>query len=396
MRMKKILSLVAIVMMALTSSVAANAAESSEAYIEFDMSRVSGWQFPRNIPLGGKFTIPYVVYTYMGNLTNVKISLLINDKVVEEQEVDEIAFDEEMGEGSYIGSFSYTPRKEGDMTFQLKLDYDGAENNEGENETDVVTVNASSEMPAPAVLKDIATMKAYEPTGNEDVVLTLTDAKVTYTGTLEIFDWDTFSYIEGDVIVFEDASAGIMLQGSGLGQLVSAGQILNGEISLNMSSTWGEISATLTDGINGIEVTDGTVTPLELNDDNIFDYALNPDWRLVKFENVTITSEEDGDYANIPILSNRYGILNDALGATYTAPVEGKTYTATGYIFSMFWGMITIFQPISFEEDGTATAISSMTAASTDEAPVYNLNGLRVSNAKKGLYISNGKKVVVK
>ena len=37
-----------------------------------------------------------------------------------------------------------------------------------------------------------------------------------------------------------------------------------------------------------------------------------------------------------------------------------------------------------------------MKTVAADGAPVYNLNGMRVATAKKGLYIINGKKVMKK
>ena len=47
------------------------------------------------------------------------------------------------------------------------------------------------------------------------------------------------------------------------------------------------------------------------------------------------------------------------------------------------------------EEDG-ATAIQKVEAAEVENAPVYNMQGVRVNAAKKGLYIQNGKKFIVK
>lgn len=48
-------------------------------------------------------------------------------------------------------------------------------------------------------------------------------------------------------------------------------------------------------------------------------------------------------------------------------------------------------------DDGTTTGISEELRVNSEEfAPVYNLNGQRVENTSKGLYIKNGKKVVIK
>ena len=40
-----------------------------------------------------------------------------------------------------------------------------------------------------------------------------------------------------------------------------------------------------------------------------------------------------------------------------------------------------------------ATAVSELKAAETDGV-IYNLNGVRVAKAQKGIYIQNGKKIV--
>jgi hypothetical protein len=44
-----------------------------------------------------------------------------------------------------------------------------------------------------------------------------------------------------------------------------------------------------------------------------------------------------------------------------------------------------------------ATAIRSLTpnSSSKDEGNIYSLNGVRVNNPSKGIYIKNGKKVIL-
>ena len=49
-----------------------------------------------------------------------------------------------------------------------------------------------------------------------------------------------------------------------------------------------------------------------------------------------------------------------------------------------------------FFEDGTVTGINAVNAAAQNGAAVYDLQGRRVSNAQKGVYIVNGQKVLVK
>ena len=43
-----------------------------------------------------------------------------------------------------------------------------------------------------------------------------------------------------------------------------------------------------------------------------------------------------------------------------------------------------------------STGIEAITAKKLEKSVIYNLQGIRVDNAQKGLYIINGKKLVVK
>jgi hypothetical protein len=43
-----------------------------------------------------------------------------------------------------------------------------------------------------------------------------------------------------------------------------------------------------------------------------------------------------------------------------------------------------------------ATGINAVKAGEKGDAPIYNLNGQRISSPKKGIFIKNGKKYVVK
>ncbi len=370
---------------------------SYEAYISYDLSRLEGWAFPRSVTTGTEIAVPYVVETYTGDLNNVVVSLMVNGKVADKQEVSKIAFDEDWGEGDYIGSFTYTAAEEGDLTIQLVLNFDGAALNEGENETEEVTIIVS-DTPVIPEIENIAALKAYDAQGKEDVVLTLTNAKVTYVGATSSFVWEIMDYADVDFVVFEDATGGMMWQGSGLGSLVSEGQVLNGKLALSIESVLGDIYATLTNGLDGVEVTDGTVVPLVINDDNIFEWLGNPDWRLVELTNVTFKVVEDEWSREIHLVNDQIEEvgLTDVIGAfdVETLADAVSADAVTGYVYSLYGGFVTAFQPLSITN--ITTGISSAKATFSAEAPVYNLNGVRVSNPQKGLYIQNGKKVVLK
>ena len=53
---------------------------------------------------------------------------------------------------------------------------------------------------------------------------------------------------------------------------------------------------------------------------------------------------------------------------------------------------------LHFDDDDTTTAIEEVTTddGNTGNDIFYNLNGQRVSNPQKGIYIRQGKKVIVK
>jgi hypothetical protein len=51
---------------------------------------------------------------------------------------------------------------------------------------------------------------------------------------------------------------------------------------------------------------------------------------------------------------------------------------------------------LAFDEDGETTGISTIQNAEQGTKEIYNLNGQRVNQPAKGLYIVNGKKVFIK
>ncbi|MBQ8097638.1 MAG: Ig-like domain-containing protein [Prevotella sp.] len=339
--------------------------EPSEAYIAFDKSQLEGWSFPKTVATDTEITIPYNVTTYKGDLNNVVVSLKVNDEVVDTQEMDQIAFDEDWGEGDYVNRFTYTATEEGELKIQLLLSYDGSDLNEGENETEEVVITVDNNPVAP-VLEGIAALKSYEAQGVENVVLSLADAKVTYVGTIETYDYNTWEEVEADVVVLEDATGGIMLQNSGLGTLIEKGQVLNGKIALSIESVWGEISATLTDGIEGLTVTDGEATPLLITDDNLFDFLGNPDWRYIELKDVTfkLVSGTYGD--DLYLVSEQLGeiALQDVLGVIdleELVGVEGAE-SVTGYVYSLYGGLVTAFQIVEITQTPEVATIAEFKA----------------------------------
>ena len=99
---------------------------------------------------------------------------------------------------------------------------------------------------------------------------------------------------------------------------------------------------------------------------------------------------EEGDYTNF-VLAKKDGVVGFYKVAQQGTLAPNKAYLQipTASLTSTSGA-----NGITFVEDGT-TAIQSVTTATTDDA-WYTLQGVRVAQPTRGLYIHNGKKVVVK
>ena len=89
----------------------------------------------------------------------------------------------------------------------------------------------------------------------------------------------------------------------------------------------------------------------------------------------------------VPNGSNSHEDIAAWDGLVYTLEA-GKTYEfkATG----------TKWRLAGFKYETTATGISTIKANQSDNSAIYNLQGVRIDNPTKGIYIQNGKKIVVK
>lgn len=248
---------------------------------------------------------------------------------------------------------------------------------------------------APVVeLADINAFKNFEFTDGStsaDAVLTLTDAKVTYVAE------------DGrDIVMMEDASSGYRFQNTGLNQFVKAGDTLNGPLAVTLKNDYFEVSMTLKNGVEGVTVTEGEVTPWVVNADNISEYVNNYEWRYAQFEDVTVNVAEGTNGTEITVSHALMGTTTINIMDMFGVVSEGETATVedgakgvmTGYLYTVY--DYYFFTPVAFEE--TAVGINGTFGdnANAGNEAVYNLNGQRVSPSQKGIVIKNGKKVVVK
>jgi len=125
--------------------------------------------------------------------------------------------------------------------------------------------------------------------------------------------------------------------------------------------------------------------------------------------NATALKVVDGDYTNC-VLSKADGVFNPLGGDVASFPA-GTSYLPllTSYLtaaesrgngvlgFAEEEAEVMVISLRSIEGDGDATAISRIAAQAGKDDVWYNLNGQRINTPnKKGLYIKNGKKVIVK
>ena len=209
------------------------------------------------------------------------------------------------------------------------------------------------------VLDGIAALKEFEVPETEraaDVVLRLTDAKVTYVGTFERTDYDedwNEITVTADNVMIEDNTAAVLLQGLGLNEALKTGDTVSGDINLTVVAGWfgNEYAANdLTqESLAALEVTEGEAVPTAITDDNVLEYAENFDSYYVEFADVTLSMTEEGTrLINIPVMEDEYDVY-DLLGvlADEDYPEDDTPVTARGYIIDYF-GMMKFFQPIEF------------------------------------------------
>ena len=102
----------------------------------------------------------------------------------------------------------------------------------------------------------------------------------------------------------------------------------------------------------------------------------------------TAITDVSGDYTNFGLSNGAFVKINGTIPANkaYLPVLTSKVPTAASRLTIVF-------------DEGETTGISERVTVNSDifaTAPVYNLNGQRVAQPTRGLYIVNGKKIVVK
>ena len=204
------------------------------------------------------------------------------------------------------------------------------------------------------VLANIAALKNFstEVMGAVPAVLTLTNAKVNFITNKPTNDydddWNEITVIK-DYVLLEDASAGYVLEGSGLGSYVKEGDVLNGKLAISLIDNfgWGIYQTTLTNGIEGVTITKDKVQPIVVTDDNILDYLADNDFRLAQFGDAVINVGDDLAFKSTALGDDPVSI-QDTYSVIPETIADGAKVILTGYMASLY-GM-TFFTPTAIIE----------------------------------------------
>ena len=112
---------------------------------------------------------------------------------------------------------------------------------------------------------------------------------------------------------------------------------------------------------------------------------------LVGVPTTTSVSPTDGDYTNFVLADGKYGVNFYALSKTGNISA-GKAYLR---LPTADINQVSQSRGFSFIDGGT-TSIQAVRPSNYKEGVFFDLQGRRVNNPSKGLYIMNGKKVIIK
>ena len=122
--------------------------------------------------------------------------------------------------------------------------------------------------------------------------------------------------------------------------------------------------------------------------------VLNADKKFHLF----IDGEENETFKDNTVSEKYYGPVefNVKAGKAYKFYCDGSKLGFYGFNYKYGPDVTPIVEKTVAEQQAIVTGISLVENATVNNGVIYNLNGQKVQNAQKGLYIINGKKVVVK
>ncbi|MBQ9356603.1 MAG: chitobiase/beta-hexosaminidase C-terminal domain-containing protein [Prevotella sp.] len=208
-----------------------------------------------------------------------------------------------------------------------------------------------------------------------------------------------------DWVVLQDVNNGrIVLYKTGAAAILKAGDIVNGSLIGKYSVYYGmnELASTTNTNVSTLTVSGNEALILE----QLANVAAASDVTkllgLFRLTNLTCRYDESAKRYYATDNGTDEIEVRDNFKVGYSLPelAEGQTMTITGIIAPYTTSNGTVFQisPISQEaiEVVNATGIDTVGLGVTEETAAYNLAGQRVAAPQKGLFIVNGKKVVLR
>lgn len=232
-----------------------------------------------------------------------------------------------------------------------------------------------------------------------------TEARMNLTNNVQVvFAHHNTEKNRDYVVLQDDNKKRIVLYNMGIADIVNANDILTGSITGKYSPYYGmeEMAKTSNTDLSTITATAGPAIKPDLLAGVAS--AFNPArmLELCQIKGVMLTTENNRTYA---VEGENRIEIRDNFSVGYQLPelAEGQTLTITGiivpYVANASSDVIYQITPISQEAivvvNPDELSIEGITAQQ-DDIDIYNLQGQKAEKAKKGLYIVNGKKMIVK
>lgn len=214
------------------------------------------------------------------------------------------------------------------------------------------------------------------------------------------------TWTNGDYMTVQDLTGGLLIQVPE-GLEVKAGDTVIGSYTGNyVNILFPQLLVSALTDASTLMVLEGTgsIAPATVSIEEAFDDAHV--MRVVKLTNLTLRKEKGGYYTDFYVsdengtevyVNDAFYTVEDDLDAledgANIAEMIGFAFIIPDSSPYMSFGVEKYeFVPISLSD--TATGINNVASDMKDNAPVYSLQGQRLSTPRKGIYIQNGKKYI--
>ena len=354
---------------------------------------------------------PAALHAQLINLKNVKyVKLVISGDYWDEEVYKLVSEGEEKNDTISFWDDYYVFGYDGTPNFEKFISVNGFVEYNWQGDLEFHPYGAYEAIVTPATeVENLAALK--EVADGTDVKVTLKNAKVTVYTTGHM----------GTECYIEDETGAVKLNGGGGGwwsldpeatDLLTAMGIegdsvqFDGTLYANLTNSEGTLALSLNDStqLSTIEKTENVdVTPTTLTISEAKEKVVRYSMCLVAFDNVRFDQEEyDMSIVNGEDtlgVYDMFGTFYDEEMMPFT-PDQNTDFQVIGILMDLGEGFGATILPLSYIDMQTVGIKNVTNAEEMLKGKVWNINGMRVNsdakNLKKGVYIINGKKVVVK